>query len=146
MRTFETRFQDQPNRLVEIGFFYVQIEAPFEAVRVLERAVQLAPEDHRAHNSLGSAYLISLRLDDAQAKFQKALELDARDEYANLNLGNLARASGQYERAVGYYRRQIALETRRRGSARGSRDRFACFWEGRGSRGGDKASDGAGAR
>jgi Flp pilus assembly protein TadD len=109
MRTFEARFQDQPNRLVEIGFFYVQIEAPFEAVRVLERAVQLAPDDHRAHNSLGSAYLISLRLDDAQAEFQKALELDARDEYANLNLGNLARANGQYERAVGYYRRQIAL-------------------------------------
>jgi Flp pilus assembly protein TadD len=109
MRTFEARFQDQPNRLVEIGFFYVQIEAPFEAVRVLERAVQLAPEDHRAHNSLGTAYLISLRLDDAATEFQKALELDARDEYANLNLGHLARASGDYDRAVGYYRKQIAL-------------------------------------
>ncbi|MFY9607811.1 MAG: tetratricopeptide repeat protein [Blastocatellia bacterium] len=109
MRTFEARFQDQPNRLVEIGFFYVQIEAPFEAVRVLERAVQLAPGDHRAHNSLGTAYLISLRLDDAAAEFQKALELDARDEYANLSLGHLARASGDYERAVAYYRKQIAL-------------------------------------
>lgn len=109
MRTFEARFQDQPNRLVEIGFFYVQIEAPFEAVRVLERAVQLAPEDHRAHNSLGTAYLISLRLDDAAAEFQKALELDSRDEYANLNLGHLARATGDYQRAVVYYRRQIAL-------------------------------------
>ncbi|HSO76598.1 MAG TPA: tetratricopeptide repeat protein [Blastocatellia bacterium] len=109
MRAFEARFQDQPNRLVEIGFFYVQIEAPFEAVRVLELAVQLAPGDHRAHNSLGTAYLISLRLEDAAAEFQKALELDARDEYANLNLGHLARAGGDYERAVGYYRKQIAL-------------------------------------
>ena len=109
MRTFETRFQDQPNRLVEIGFFYVQIEAPFEAVRVLERAVQHAPDDHRAHNSLGTAYLISLRLDDAAAEFQKALELDAKDEYANLNLGHLARAGGDYERAIGFYRKQLAL-------------------------------------
>ena len=109
MRTFETRFQDQPNRLVEIGFFYVQIEAPIEAVRVLERAVQLAPDDHRAHNSLGSAYLISLRLDDATAEFQKALDLDAKDEYANLNLGHLARAAADYDRAVGYYRKQLAL-------------------------------------
>ena len=107
MRTFESRFQDQPNRLVEIGFFYVQIEAPFEAVRLLERAVQLAPDDHRAHNSLGTAYLISLRLDDAATEFQKALELDTKDEYANLNLGHLARASGEYERAVGFYRKQL---------------------------------------
>jgi Flp pilus assembly protein TadD len=111
MRTFESRFQDQPNRLVEIGFFYVQIEAPFEAVRLLERAVQLAPDDHRAHNSLGTAYLISLRLDDAATEFQKALELDAKDEYANLNLGHLARASGEYERAVGFYRKQLMLKS-----------------------------------
>jgi len=109
MKTFEARFQDQPNRLVEIGFFYVQIEAPFEAVRVLERAVQIAPDDHRAHNSLGTAYLISLRLDDAAAEFQKALDLDAKDEYANLNLGHLSRATGDYEKAVGYYRKHLAL-------------------------------------
>ena len=110
MRSIEPRFETDPNRLVEIGFFYVQIEAPFEAVRVLERAVQLAPEDHRAHNSLGSAYLISLRLDDAATEFQRAIEIDARDEFANLNLGNLARAMSDYEGAVSYYRKQIALK------------------------------------
>ncbi len=111
MLSFEGRFKDEPNRLVEIGFFYVQIEAPFEAVRVLERAVQLAPQDHRAHNSLGTAYLINLRLDDAAAEFTRALELDANDEYANLNLGNLARAASDFEQAVKYYRRQIAIKS-----------------------------------
>lgn len=110
MRSFENRFNDEPNRLVEIGFFYVQIEAPFEAVRVLERAVQLAPQDHRAHNSLGTAYLINLRLDDAAAEFRRALELNAKDEYANLNMGNYARATNDFEQAVTYYRRQIALK------------------------------------
>lgn len=111
MRAFEPKFQDQPNRLVEIGFFYVQIEAPIEAVRVLERAVQLAPDDHRAHNSLGSAYLINLRLEDAADQFTKALELDAKDEYANLNLGHLARGTGDYQRAIGYYRKQLAIKS-----------------------------------
>ncbi|HSB08134.1 MAG TPA: tetratricopeptide repeat protein [Blastocatellia bacterium] len=110
MRSFEPRFANDPNRLVEIGFFYVQIEAPFEAVRVLESAVQLAPQDHRAHNSLGTAYLISLRLDDAMAEFSRALELDSKDEFANLNIANLARAMGEYERAIPYYRRQIVLK------------------------------------
>ncbi len=110
MKSFESRFETQPNRLVEIGFFYVQIEAPFEAVRVLEKAVALAPEDHRAHNSLGTAYLISLRLDDATAEFARAIELDAKDEFGNLNLGNLSRAMGDYERASSYYRKQIAIK------------------------------------
>jgi tetratricopeptide (TPR) repeat protein len=111
MRSFEPRFEDDPNRLVEIGFFYVQIEAPVEAARVLERAVQLAPDNHRAHNSLGTAYLIGLRLDQASAEFQKALELDAKDEFANLNLANVLRANGDYEKAISYYRRQLALKT-----------------------------------
>lgn len=110
MRSFESRFESDPNRLVEIGFFYVQIEAPVEAVRLLERAVQLAPQDHRAHNSLGSAYLISLRIDDAIAEFNRALELDSKDEFANVNLGNLSRAMGDYERAASYYRKQIELK------------------------------------
>jgi tetratricopeptide (TPR) repeat protein len=108
MRSFESRFENEPNRLVEIGFFYVQIEAPLEAVRVLEHAIQLAPNDHRAHNSLGTAYLINLRLDDAAAEFSRAIELDATDEFANLNLGHIARANGDYQRAANRYKEQLA--------------------------------------
>ena len=110
MRSFEPRFEGDANRLVQIGFFYVQIEAPLEAARVLERAIQLAPNDHRAHNSLGNAYLIGLRLDDAAVEFQRAVEIDPTDEFANLNLANLARTSGNHEEAVAYYRKQLALK------------------------------------
>jgi tetratricopeptide (TPR) repeat protein len=109
MQSFEPRFNANPNRLVQIGFFYVQIEAPLEAVRILERAVRLAPDDHRAHNSLGSAYLINLRLDEAQSEFTRALEIDPKDEYANLNLANLLRAGGAYEKAVSFYKNQLKL-------------------------------------
>src|SRR5207302_9364402 len=59
---------------------------------------------------LGTAYLINLRLDDAASEFQRALDLDSGDEYANLNLGNLARASGAYDRAIDFYRRQLGLK------------------------------------
>jgi tetratricopeptide (TPR) repeat protein len=110
MRSFESRFEGDPNRLIQIGFFYVQIEAPLEAARILEKAVQLAPNDHRAHNSLGNAYLIGLRLDDAAAEYQRALEIDASDEFANLNLANIARTTGNYEDAIRYYRKQLALK------------------------------------
>src|SRR5262249_11536333 len=110
MREFEPRFQNDPNRLIQIGFFYIQIEAPIEAVRVLEHATELAPQDHRAHNSLGTAYLINLRLEDAESEFSRALELDQNDEYANLTLANLLRARGGHERAVGYYRKQLRVK------------------------------------
>src|SRR5262249_28302999 len=110
MQAFEPRFKDDANRLVEMGFFYVQIEAPLEAVRILESAVRLAPDNHPAHNSLGNAYLINIRLDNAQSEFARAIELDPRDEYANLNLANLLRASGAYEKAVSFYRNQVRLK------------------------------------
>ena len=118
MKSFESRFSAEPNRLVQIGFFYVQIEAPLEAVRVLEQTVQLAPEDHRAHNSLGTAYLINLRLEDAAAEFERALQLNPRDEYANLNLAQVARARGDHERAVTYYRKHMEIKPDDSGSAR----------------------------
>jgi tetratricopeptide (TPR) repeat protein len=111
MRSFEKRFADDANRLVQIGFFYVQIEAPLEAVRILEEAIKLAPNDHRAHNALGSAYLINLRLNDALAEYEKALELDANDEFANLNIANVLRSTGDYERAEQYYRKHIKIKT-----------------------------------
>lgn len=110
MKSFESRFSADPNRLVQIGFFYVQIEAPLEAVRVLEQTVQLAPEDHRAHNSLGTAYLINLRLEDAAAEFERALQLNPRDEYANLNLAQVARARGDHQRAVTYYLKHLEIK------------------------------------
>jgi tetratricopeptide (TPR) repeat protein len=110
MKSFEARFQNDPNRLVQIGFFYVQIEAPLEAVRVLEHTIELAPQDHRAHNSLGTAYLINLRLEDAESEFARALELDQHDEYANLNLANMLRARGDHEHAVTYYRKQLQVK------------------------------------
>jgi tetratricopeptide (TPR) repeat protein len=109
MRYFEPRFEKDLNRLIQIGFFYIQIEAPLEAARVLERAVEVAPGDHRAHNSLGNAYLIGLRLDEAEREFRRALELNPRDEFANLNLANMLRAKGQHEAAADYYRRQLEI-------------------------------------
>jgi tetratricopeptide (TPR) repeat protein len=110
MRSFEGRFAADSNRLVQIGFFYIQIEAPLEAARVLEGVVKFAPDDSRARNGLGTAYLISLRLDEAAAEFERAIALNPRDEFANLNLANLARAVGDHRRAVDLYARQLAIK------------------------------------
>jgi tetratricopeptide (TPR) repeat protein len=110
MRSFESRFARDANRLIQIGFFYIQIEAPLEAVRVLEGVVKTSADDHRAHNALGTAYLINLRLDEAASEFERAIELNPRDEFANLNMANLARAAGDHQRALRYYQQQMAVK------------------------------------
>jgi tetratricopeptide (TPR) repeat protein len=107
MKSFESRFAANPNRLSQVGFFYIQIEAPLEAVRVMESVTQLAPTDSHAHNGLGTAFLINLRLEEAAAEFERAIELNPSDEFANLNLANVYRATGDNERAITYYRKQI---------------------------------------
>lgn len=110
MKAFEPAFDAQASRLIQIGYFYVSIESPLDAVRVLERATELAPSDHRAFNSLGSAYIISLRLDDAANAFQKAIDLDPNEEFAYASLANLRRAFGNPTEAITLYKRQLDIK------------------------------------
>lgn len=110
MKTFEPRFNDQAPRLIQIGYFYVSIESPLDAVRVLQRAVDIAPDDHRAHNTLGTAYILSLRLDDAANEFQKAIDLEPKEEYAYASLANLRRAFGNPTDAIALYQKQLEIK------------------------------------
>jgi tetratricopeptide (TPR) repeat protein len=111
MKSFEPRFQSDAPRLIQIGYFYVSIQSPHDAVRVLERAVAVAPDDHRAHNTLGTAYVISLRLDDAANEFARAIELDAKEEFAYASLANLRRAFGNSTEAVELYKKQLEIKS-----------------------------------
>lgn len=107
MHSFEPKFAAQAPRLIQIGFFYVQIESPPDAIRVLQRAVELAPNDYRAHNSLGTAYILALRLDDAAAEYQRAIEIEPRAEFAYTSLANLRRAFGNSTDAIELYKKQL---------------------------------------
>ena len=76
---------------------------------MLERAVQLMPDDHEAHNNLGNAYLEAGRFEDAAASYRRALALKPDYAHAHGNLGNALRELGRWPEAVSAYRR--ALET-----------------------------------
>ena len=110
MKSFEPTFDDQASRLIQIGYFYVSIESPTDAIRVLEHATELAPSDHRAFNSLGTAYIINLRLDDAANAFQKAIDLEPKEEFAYASLANLRRAFGNPTDAIALYKRQLEIK------------------------------------
>ncbi|MBO0863056.1 MAG: tetratricopeptide repeat protein [Chloracidobacterium sp.] len=108
-RDIEGRFAKAPARLAALGEFYMTIEAAGDAIRALEAASKLAGDDASLDRSLGAAYRMGLRLDDAIAKYRRAAILDANDKRAFYELANLYRAKGDYAGAIELYRKQLEI-------------------------------------
>lgn len=109
-KSLEAKFGTDPRRLLAISGFYVATEQSSEATRLATEAVRLAPEMAEAHQLLGQALHISLRLEEAAAEYKRALELDPNLRSARRGLADLNRALGKNEEALALYRQQLATE------------------------------------
>jgi len=81
-----------------------------EAVRLLRRAVQIAPRDAAARNALGLSLLQMLEPREALEQFDAVLELDAGIAHAHANRGHALRALGAPREAEASYRRTLELD------------------------------------
>jgi tetratricopeptide (TPR) repeat protein/uncharacterized membrane protein YgcG len=106
----EARFGNDPKRLVVLSGYYVNTEQGAEATRLATQAVQLSPELAAAHQGLGRALHVSLRLEEAAAEYKRALELDPNSRAARRGLADLDRAFGKSEEALELYRQQLEVE------------------------------------
>ena len=106
----EAKFGGDPKRLVALSAFYVGIEQGVEATRIANKAVSLAPDLAEAHQALGLALHISLRLEEAAGEYKRALELDSNSKPARRGLADLSRALGKPEQAHELYRQQLIAE------------------------------------
>src|SRR5947209_6553364 len=109
-RAVEARAAGSAQRLLFVASFYLGVEQPDEAARVAESALALQPDLAAAHQTLGTAYRYSLRLDDAASEFTRAHELDPNSASARRILAELRRATGKPEEALALYREQLAAE------------------------------------
>lgn len=107
-RQIETKIKGDPKRLVALAGFFLSIEDSEEAARLSNAALALAPEMADAHQMLGAAHHIGLRLDEAAAEYARARELDPRLASARRALADLRRATGKAEEALALYREQLA--------------------------------------
>lgn len=96
-----------PKRLAAVAGFYLLTENVNEATRLAELATQAGPDSAVAHQALGEARHIALRLDDAEVEFARALALDPKLGGVRVILANLKRASGKFEEALALYREQL---------------------------------------
>ncbi len=106
-----------PNRLLALTQFYLGIEDAVEANRLAELTVQTAPDLAAAHQALGAARHIALRLDEAESEYARAAALDPKSPAAKLALADLKRSSGNSEAALPLYREVLEADARN-GSAR----------------------------
>lgn len=85
---------------VERGWNAIAGESHEQAVRELERALQLAPGDTRAEALLGWALMRSGRLPEARALLEGVLAREPGHPLATANLGYVALREGQFARAI----------------------------------------------
>ena len=109
-RRVEALAKLNPVRLLAVTQFYLGIEDVQEANRLAELTVQNAPEVASAHQALGAARHIALRLEDAEAEYAKALALNPKLTSAKLSLADLKRASAKSEEALVLYREVLAAD------------------------------------
>jgi tetratricopeptide (TPR) repeat protein/uncharacterized membrane protein YgcG len=109
-RLIEAKVASDPKRLLTVAVFYLGIERGDEAARIAQAAVKLAPDMAEAHNALGLALHILLRLDDAAAEYKRALDLDPKVRGVRRGLADLNRAAGKFAEALALYREQLTAE------------------------------------
>jgi len=106
-------------RLLALAEFYVNIEKAKDAARLAETAIQLAPDSAAAHQALGAARHIDLRLDEAETEYARALSIDAKSGAARIALADLKRASGKPAEALALYREQLQAEAKNKSARAG---------------------------
>lgn len=81
-----------------------------EAIRALERAVEIHPEFQKARNDLGVQYVRAGRPGDAASQFEEAIRIDPDAFNPRLNLGSLLVDRGEYARATGELARAVEID------------------------------------
>lgn len=80
-----------------------------EALPLLERAVETAPDAPATHTNLGVAFLAQGKIGEAEGEFRRALELDPSSPEALLNLARVLGATGRRDEAEEVVRRVLEI-------------------------------------
>jgi protein O-mannosyl-transferase len=80
------------------------------AIANLEESIYLDPDDHLAHDDLGSAYQAAKRLDDAAREYRRAIELKEDAPSPHEGLGTILSERHQYAEARKEFNRALEIE------------------------------------
>ena len=84
---------------IDLGSLLLESDRSDEAVPYLSTAVQIVPDDVRAHRELGKAYLHLNQLDTAQSELERAVQLAPESAPTYFVLAQVYRKKGWMEKA-----------------------------------------------
>src|SRR5262249_3375733 len=94
---------------INIGILLIEQNNIDEAVSYLYQAVEISPEESRAHEHLGKAYSRQNELEKAQNELQRAVALNPDSAPLHFMLGQLYRKRGMKQEAKDELERGAAL-------------------------------------
>jgi Flp pilus assembly protein TadD len=96
--------QSNPDTLTveELLYAATLTEDMNEKLRIYQETERVHPGDWRGPNNVGYIYMMQGKMNDAEAKFNKAYEIEADPVVAN-NMGVIARLQGDREQAMEYF-------------------------------------------
>ncbi|HEX7895518.1 MAG TPA: tetratricopeptide repeat protein [Terriglobales bacterium] len=74
-----------------------------------KKALEMAPDDARAHNNYGVALMEMGRVDEAVPEFRRALELNRDSSQTHNNLGSALAEKGEVEEALPLFQKAVEL-------------------------------------
>jgi protein O-mannosyl-transferase len=80
------------------------------SVTILERAVEINPNDRFAQANLGVAFLRKNSYDDAIVHFEKALQIDPCDAMSHLNIGVVLFRKNKIDLAVSHFEKAVEID------------------------------------
>ena len=102
--------EDLGRVLFYVGACLKELERFDEAIEVLERAVEVDPDDIVNHNLLGFCYYKVKRHQDAVACFERCVQIDPRSGIDWANLGSNLRDLDRPDEAVAMYEKAVSLD------------------------------------
>lgn len=101
---------DHAESLHRLGVIAYQRGRHELAIELIGQAIAVDRKVAAFHCNLGNALKALRRLDEAGARYRRALELNPRDTVTLNNLGNVFKAQGKTREAVTCYQRALALK------------------------------------
>ena len=98
------------NTLSELGFIYLDVDRPKEAISYYEKSLEYNPENQEVLSDLAYAYEMEGKLDSAIEITNRLLDVDPYGYDAWVNLGKLYSLRNQYEKAIDAFDFALTIE------------------------------------
>jgi tetratricopeptide (TPR) repeat protein len=109
-KLIEEKVGGNANQILGLSKFYLNAEYGTEAIRLAQKAIELAPDSASAYQTLALANRLNFMLEDAAVAYTKSLELDGESVPNRLGLAEMKRALGKPDEAAALYREALAKE------------------------------------